>query len=83
MPELRASRRGTRWTLRLWPSPGIESDEFGDCVESTSRHELMQKCHRVAIHIDAGGHGHPGKGGRAWAVESERPLSRVAPGPCP
>lgn len=30
VPALRASHRGARYTLGLWPSPGFELDEFGD-----------------------------------------------------
>lgn len=44
---------------------------------------MVQKCHQGASHTDTGSHGHPGKVGRAWAVEPARPMSRVAPGACP
>lgn len=30
VPALRASHRGARHILGLWPSPGFELDEFGD-----------------------------------------------------
>lgn len=37
---------------------------------------MMQKCHRGAIHVEAGGHASPGMVGRAWAVGPRRPLCR-------
>lgn len=73
--ELRA--RGAGWTLlQAVASLGLS----GLSLETTREHletaEMMQKCHREAIHVEAGNHKCPGTVGRAWAVRPKRPLQR-------
>lgn len=75
VPELRAT--GAGGTL---PQAVANLGLSGLSLETTREHletaEMRQKCHREAIHVEAGSHKCPGTVGRARAVRPKRPLQR-------